>query len=515
MGLIRIRGLDYVLFSFILLSIYFRAPVQFFRPDISWDLLNYHLSNGVGGQSFELHPSLIQTFFNPFLDQLFVPLHTKFNWPISNLVLLLFPCLTFVIIRFAIIPKIFDSTFRFKNSIAATSVTGTFIVSQYFTQSNDLILTPFIVMGLFLLLPGKKQSLRRVLVAAFLIGLCASLKLTFLYILIGSSISMVIFCLTNQIPRKWCLFYISSVALFFGFTYAPWALILFQKTENPFFPFFNSIFDSQMYNPSSFENNRFGMLAHRDFFISLPFDVISGNQKISELNFFDLRIPMFYLVIMLMTIFVMRRHLSSNLFFDSRLIPTDLKNCITLVVPSFFIWGALLGIGRYLIPLEVLMVVICFSFFVFLLRSSVSKNFTVALICTSLAFSTSYVNWNYGNYGAPREKGPVFPLYSIDSGLKEQTAVLLLNSPTGFLRVMFKNDLNHIFLSPYFNNFNLAQQTELIGNLPISYVSLKNATELNLDILAAYAVKPNGQCEEIDINYFPGLQICGTSRLVG
>ncbi len=505
---------DYVLCGVIFLITVLRSPVDFFRPDLSWDLLNYHLANGAGNQVFELHPSLIQSFFSPRLDQLFYSMHTEIAWPITNIILLIFPVSSFFIVRNLLIPNFFENGFSLRNSTSACCVTGTFTVSEYFTQSNDLILTPLVLLGFWSILPSVNQNRKRVFLGGVSIGLCAALKMTFLYVLIGTTLSVIIFYLINRISRNHALVFISGTVGSFLLAYAEWGRILFKATGNPLFPFFNSLFKSPMYSSSTFENNRFGTLAYPDFLLSLPIRILKREHSISELIFLDLRIPFFYLVITFLLYRFLRVRLSVGISRGEKDNHFQFSNLLVLVVPSFIVWGALLGIGRYLIPIEILITLL-------LIKVSMStplqlrfRTILAMFLCAFLAITTFHINWNYGNFGAPKDAGPTMRPQSIDSGLIERSAILLLDSPTGFLKVTLKNEHDHIFLSPYFNEYNLRQQLSIIDELPIVYIAVKDKDPENKIVLNSYRVNPTSDCRDLKIEYFPELQICSTSKFV-
>jgi hypothetical protein len=510
----KITVLDYVLCGIVFLVTVFRSPVEFFRPDLSWDLLNYHLANGAGNQVFELHPSLIQSFFNPRLDQIFYPIHTEIPWPISNAILLIFPITTFFIVRNLLIPNFFEKDFNLRNATSACCMTGSFTVSEYFTQSNDLILTPLVLIGFWLLLPSSNQNWKRIFLGGVAIGLSAALKMTYLYVLIGTSLSVIIFYSIARIARSHALVFIFSSLASFFLAYAEWGITLFSATGNPFFPFFNRVFVSPMYNSSTFENNRFGMLAHPDFLLSLPIRILKREHSISELTFMDLRIPLFYLVVTFLVFWLFRKLFSVERLRNDKGINFQVSNLMILVLPSFIVWGTLLGIGRYLIPIEILITLLLIKVLTLIIFQPKYRSTLIISFCIFLAITTSHINWNYGNFESPKNAAPTMQPQTVDSGLGERSAILLLDSPTGFLKVVLKNEYNHIFLSPYFNEYNLEQQLRIIGGLPIAYVSLKNEDLESKEILNAYQVNPTNNCRDLNIEYFPDLQICSTSRFI-
>ena len=159
----------------------------------SWDLKNYHLYNAWAflhdRLTIDLGPVGLQGFFNPLLDLPYFCLGTGWlhRWPraLSGVQGLWYGALVFVVIRIAArFAQIRGRTFGYVDLLAvAVGVTGTMVLSQTGTSTNEVPLALLVMLGFYVLLPAAASApgapsaaLRQALVAGLLCGLAAGLK---------------------------------------------------------------------------------------------------------------------------------------------------------------------------------------------------------------------------------------------------------------------------------------------------------------------------------------------------
>jgi hypothetical protein len=128
----------------------------------------------------------------------------------------------------------------------------------------------------------------------------------------------------------------------------PWFLKTFSTFQNPIFPFYNGFFKSSFYAYTNFKDLRFGPKTLFEA-ITFPVQMMLNFSKVAELPVVDFKWLVFYLI----SIIVLFKYIMSKKF------ENDSKNILIIFfVLSFIIWQTVFSIYRYLIPIELLLVIV-------------------------------------------------------------------------------------------------------------------------------------------------------------
>jgi len=182
-------------------------------------------------------------------------------------------------------------------------------------------------------------------IAGFPVGLAAGFKLTMAVYCVAFVLAALI------VPRRWpermAVAVAAGVGIGIGLLVAggPWFAIMWAKTGNPIFPFFNQVFQSPLATLESY---------HYDYgqdslwkVLLFPFLVLSGQFMATGVPFFDLRVPALYAlaIISLPLLAIGRRHPPLNL---------AARFVLVFAAVAYVLWLGLFSVWRYLLPIEML-----------------------------------------------------------------------------------------------------------------------------------------------------------------
>lgn len=360
--------LCFVLFG-CLLSIYL-------GQDANWDLKNYHIHNAWAflNERYEkdIFTAGVQTYFHPLLDLPYYLLSNKLLPDFPRIVsfimgipygLCLF--LVFIIGWLAAADRFPDKNERSFFCLLCTTFggTGAITVSEVGTTFNDIPITVLVFLSLlFVLLTQRGISNRMKMlffsISGVLYGIACALKLTSIFCLPG--FLCVLFLLAPHDYWRWKPIILFLLCFLFSFflVYGPWGLFLYRLTKNPIFPFFNSIFRSDLVPFESFTDKRFlpkGIIEA----ICYPFFWINRPMKVSEMPFIDLRFPIFFIVLFvratvsvsqLKKINVLKAACSSSPYL-----------ILSFFLASYVTWEYMFSILRYATGLEMMLGILTFS----------------------------------------------------------------------------------------------------------------------------------------------------------
>lgn len=217
--------------------------------ELLYDFFQYHYYNGFAfwhnRLGVDVAPASIPTFYNPLLDAEVYALMTLLRNHVSVYFFvqgLWFGALMYVAFRISAL--LLDLSTRSGKVFAALTVavcaTGAITWFQMGTATHDVKMSLLVLIALYLLLKDKK----RFFVSGLLLGMAAGFKLTAAIYCISTGITLVLFYKTLDKPLK-------SIAVFalgglVGFLVIDgfWMVKLWNLYDNPFFPFWNSIFKS-------------------------------------------------------------------------------------------------------------------------------------------------------------------------------------------------------------------------------------------------------------------------------
>lgn len=355
-----------LLFSFAilgsgLLSVYF-------GKELSWDIANYHYYAPYafiyGRQNMDFWPSsYIHQYINPTIDFLSYFLITYFKSNTAEFILGAIHginiCLLFCIAKWCIHEKFGNLIAGF---LAFIGIYGPTVYPGMGSFSNDNLITIFILSFILLQMitldnyqATKKLSYKNMVYSGILLGLGFGLKLTAGIFIFGG------FCATILLPiplRDRCkLIIIWGTASIFGMFCSAgyWMHLMWVQHHNPFFPFFNNIFQSPDFFTQSWRDTRF--LPHNVLeTLFYPF-YFAWDGRIADNVFRDFRFPIIYSLFLLTGLNWLWKKISHTSF-----TPIKLSHLwfFTFFIFSYAIWQYYFSIARYIAALEMLSPLVIF-----------------------------------------------------------------------------------------------------------------------------------------------------------
>lgn len=370
--------------------------------DITWDLRNYHFYNPYmllnSRLDYDVAPAAIQTFLNPLIDVPFFVAVYHLHIPpvfIGFIVGATHGINTYFvhnIVYFSL--KELSNFYRNIFSILAAiiSIFGAGFLSVLGTTSGDDTVSIF-VLGSILILSyslyyNENLKWRTIALSGFILGLGAGLKLTAIVypIALAASLLFVLYNLKQKISS--ILILVGGVLVGFFLTAGYWMIEMWKHYSNPFFPFFNSIFQSPYAVLSSWRDTRF---FPRDIWQTLFYPFYFINQKKPyfgfEAGFSDIRLAICYILIVLFIIVFTIQFIRHRNIYPS----VNNSRFIFIIVPfftiSYIVWQQMFSIYRYAIPLELLSPVLVINIVNYVLRSE-KKILLICLLIFTLMIAT-------------------------------------------------------------------------------------------------------------------------------
>jgi len=154
------------------------------------------------------------------------------------------------------------------------------------------------------------------------------------------------------VPRRWpermAVAVAAGVGIGIGLLVAggPWFAIMWAKTGNPIFPFFNQVFQSPLAMVESYRDGS-GVPDSLWRASLFPFLVVSGQVMATGVPFFDLRVPALYAlaIISVPLLAIGRRHPPLN---------PAARFVLVFAAVAYVLWLVLFSVWRYLLPIEML-----------------------------------------------------------------------------------------------------------------------------------------------------------------
>ena len=427
--------------------------------DANWDLKNYHLYNAFallnGRLGRDIFAAGIQTYFHPLLDVpyyvisiLALPGHPKV---VAFLMGFPYGILSYFV--FLIAFNLFSSlqhnkyaTYGLSTAATLFGVTGSATISQVGTTFNEIPIAALILAGIVLIFSklknDKKNNLWTIFYAGLLFGAAAGLKLTAATYAPGAAIGLF---LISQAWRKG----LANTAVFcFGWALAFlviwgwWGLRLYELTDNPVFPMFNSIFHSPWISEESVMDNRFkpGTVIQTVFY---PFYwAVKGSITVAEPAFFDPRFAVSFasfLMLLVLILINLARSAAANPYKT----PTNLKFLLIFIFVSYTVWEAMFSILRYAVTIESLLGLIVFAFLFMASKAfKPALQFTILSIISLVVILTTYFMTSYPEWGRAGFSTKVLNVSK--SNLPINSLVLLLDKPVAYIAPFIARDNSNV-----------------------------------------------------------------------
>ena len=335
--------------------------------DANWDFLNYRWYNPYAFLHGKLRLDALvaghATFYNPLLELPFYLLATHVPAIVAGFGVAVVDGACFVplfMIAERTLPLQGKARIAVPAVVALAGLTGGGALGQIGVISWDMALGLFSLGSIAVLLGRDADALRspaigaskRLLLAGFLAGSAAGLKLTAAVYPFGIVTALFVASsgsFRNRVRRAalFAIGAIGGVALFGGY----WMLQLYGAFGSPTLPYFNNLIHSPYAGAG---NNRDATFLPHDWWTALlfPFLFTLNSRRVAEYDFCDVHIAVALATIAAAALVAVgRRHRRPGgtpiLLFLS-----------TAFVVTFAAWEYLFSIYRYIIPLEMLAVVI-------------------------------------------------------------------------------------------------------------------------------------------------------------
>ncbi|HXG29708.1 MAG TPA: hypothetical protein VNJ47_12785, partial [Nevskiales bacterium] len=330
--------------------------------DMNADLINYHLYGAYQLLNHRLTLDYFaagtQGYFNPLA---FVPLYlmTKAEWHSAAItaVLALFHSLNLWLI-WCIGDNVLARNLQHRRRLLWLGTALAFVAPIFLTTLGNTFADPItsvlVLAGLYKLLPSQNAGKWTALQGGMLLGIAAGLKLTNAFLVVTACLTLLVLDFSPLKLRVRRLVLCGTGALVGGLvSHGYWSYVLWREFRNPVFPLFNHIFQSPDFLTAMNEDRGLLNQGIWDIF-TLPLRMLEHKPWVyAENTVPDLR-PLMLLVIIVvgMAHFLRTRdHRSLSGTPDSR----NYFWLLGFFLVSFVLWAVLAGIGRYALPLWLLL----------------------------------------------------------------------------------------------------------------------------------------------------------------
>jgi hypothetical protein len=323
--------------------------------DGDWDFENYHWYNAYAflhhRLGFDVAVAHQPTYYNPFEE---VP----FYWLATHVGSWLAVCAIGLVEGLNVVPLFFIARAALAPGVphrrilsvglALAGMCGATAVSMIGRASYDNVLSALALGGIAVLLSGPKR-MGLVFLAGFLFGAAAGLKLVEMFYCVGFAAAVLVIP-GNLKDRTKCIAAgaaggVAGFVLLYGY----WARVMWHTMGNPFFPYFNSIFNSPLILQGDYRNTQFlpQTIAQA---IGFPFFYLRNFAQADDVPFRDLFFIFAYVAIPLAAIFWALGRAAR----DSLITREAARILFVFVAVSYAAWLAVFAVHRYIVGLEML-----------------------------------------------------------------------------------------------------------------------------------------------------------------
>lgn len=318
---------------------------RFVIPDIAYDDINYHLIAGLRGwqgslvAKYEFYPLVLRSFF-PGLEMLNEVGRNLLGYRLGTLTQLFFYWGTFILLIKSIKKLEYSTGSRVIDAIIITasflSMEALFQLGTYYVDViNAFFFTLFVYVFIRFLIDKKSVW---IYTSSTIMGLLILFKYTNYVFIIPYFILLLVLYKQKTIDSRILIFQY----LIIGVISIPWFVITYGHTGNPLFPYFNSIFKSPYFPPTSFAFDQ-GPQSMVDRII-YPALMMTGSAKLTHSIIPDYRL-IFYFISSFLSLLVLQKMKEPI---------NALRLLIILFLLTFIIWMNVFGYSRYVIGLEYL-----------------------------------------------------------------------------------------------------------------------------------------------------------------
>lgn len=416
------------------------------RYEMSWDFANYHyfgpwalFNNRIG---YDLLAAGFNAFYNPFMDvplYLLVRYFNDYPYFIHFMQGLWSGALMYVLFKIALLS--FDyKTIRGKIGVVLTlliGLTGNAFFMQIGTSSNDVQTSTLVMIAFYMLFKEINRDNMRswmFLIAGFVMGASMGLKLTTITYCLSSGLTLILFYKDLKNPIK--LIGLFALGGFIGFlTFEGyWMYVLWEKFQNPFFPFANAFFRSPYgeFGDNSYLN--FRPLTFWEFLLK-PFAMCFNFYRLEGMAWnVDFRLAIIYVIAIVYGLRLLVRRIKKQSIEISR----QQKFLMIFLLLSYVLWINIFALMRFYIPIETLSAIYIAMALLYIRPKSLigeSLYYTFVIILTFMLVSTPYFTDFWGKKSYDDEWNQYFRIE--DLNVPDNTLILTYNYPTAIFLPYF------------------------------------------------------------------------------
>jgi hypothetical protein len=274
--------------------------------------------------------------------------------------------------------------------LTLVAMLGAINIAEIGTSFGDNVLSLPLLAAVWLIVRYRERLCTSVrpgwLIAAaagILAGSTLGLKQPFAVYCVG--LCAAFFGLAAPFGRRFALAFIFGLGVLVGtaLTGGFWLLEMWQRFQNPLFPYFNEFFKSPWGAIGSYRDVRF-IPKNLAMWLLFPFWFNVDPIQVGEVGFRDLRFPLLYLLLLVLLVFAIRRLLRPKGGTDAAVgnvdAPAMTRFFVIFMVVSFFLWMKMFAVYRYAIVCEFLVPLTIFLVLGALLRSP-RRQLRAAVVC--------------------------------------------------------------------------------------------------------------------------------------
>jgi hypothetical protein len=335
--------------------------------DANWDLMDYHWYNAFAllnwRYDIDVAPAQINSFFNPLLDTAFYGLAHSLAPRSAAFVVGAIQGLGAVLLYLLSGPALRVAGAQaapwFRIFIALAGTTGAAFVAELGTTFHDVECGLVVLCALVLLtrIAGPPEASRAramwiALAAGLAAGAAAGLKWVAVPYVLGAGGA---FSLAYRGRHTWraALAFAAGCLAGLAAINGAWMALLYARTGNPVFPFFNQIFQSPLVPASSFEDTRFVPHSIWEGLV-YPFVFLSHPRRVSDFDFRDPRLLTLIVALALWGAAILATTIRSRRFSRAAAGLNAALFFGVFAAISYVAWVFEFGIYRYAVPLEML-----------------------------------------------------------------------------------------------------------------------------------------------------------------
>jgi len=359
-----------VRFLLILTPFLFGLSILWLGQDVSWDLRNYHFYNPfaflTGRLGHDVAVSHVATYYNPLM---YVPFYYAVTWlppKVMGFILGLLPGLN-VFLIYAVSRRVVDlnrpgKTAWFCLGLTWVAMLGTIHLAEIGTSFGDNVLSLPVLAALWLVVRFRKRLCASVRTgwpiaagAGLLAGSALGLKLPFAVYCVG--LCLAFFGLKAPFGRRFALAFIFGLGVLAGtaLTGGFWLLEMWQRFQNPLFPYFNEVFKSPWGSIGSYRDERF-IPKNLAMWLLFPFWFNVDPTQVGEVGFRDLRFPLLYVLLLALLVRALLKRLRKPGGTDAHAGDVDSRAMtgffVIFMTASFILWMKMFAVYRYAVVCE-------------------------------------------------------------------------------------------------------------------------------------------------------------------